>query len=70
MIKDVCIILIDASDRIRGCKATMTYVCTYCGTTMNAYAAHRAEWDGCPSCGCLNTVELKADLESKEKEDD
>jgi hypothetical protein len=35
------------------------YQCTYCSTRMSNYTARRAEYEGCPNCGQLNTVEFR-----------
>jgi len=36
------------------------FICTYCGIHMSSYVARRAEWEGCPNCGKLNTVEMRS----------
>jgi len=34
------------------------YFCTYCGVRLSTYCGRRAEWEGCPNCYEINTVEL------------
>jgi len=35
------------------------YRCTYCGVRLSVYSGRRAEWEVCPNCGILNTIEME-----------
>lgn len=35
------------------------FICTYCGIRLSTYSGSRAEFEGCPSCYRLNTIEMR-----------